>query len=1804
MKKSYLGGIIVALLILNMGIVLGDVFINEIMYNPASFQAGGDSNAEWVELYNNGASVVDLTGWKINDDTFDPINISPGEYIIIAEKLDGVGNTFESYWGNNDTVWDVLDGFNATDSSTFSFDDNSGIINLTNSSGDLINQLAYDDAWGADDNGKTLERYNFISNNLGESQNVNGTPGAENSIYDNTDPVADFTITPLSVDEGQNVLLNASISTDVGSGIKNYTWDFGNGDPIEYGETVNHVYGQNGTYTITLTVYDEAGFNNATSKLIIVNDLGPIANATFISGSKLDGYVVGEGVVLTVSASNSFSSPDAIVSYYWEFGDGKNNSGRTPGHTYCENKTMDGNLTVVDSDGSPDIDFFSITVTDANPTPEAGDDQEVAEDVLVTFNASQSTVVFSPCDDILNWSWDFGDGSPIEYGEVVTHAYDENDTYIATLTVYDEDSFAQDTLRVNVSYVNDAPVITGVPNQIASEDVNLTLNVTSYISDVDNATSELTITENSTYATVNGQVITFNYPNGVLGEDVKITVSDGSLTNEQNITVTVTAVNDAPTIVGVPNPIATEDVNLTLNVTPYLGDVDNAVSSLIITEDSAYATVNGQVITFNYPNGILEENVTLTVSDGTLTNEQNITVTVTPVNDAPIVSAIASLSFLEGSSVLVNLNDYVSDIDNTKDQINWISGPSNVNVNIDNTGKIMNVSTTTWYGNDVFELIANDGGKTDSVNVSVDVQSILSFSNLVITIDGTSYAAENGSIVGPAGPDSIVSVSVDITNNYPGLSQFVENLILTGKINSQINYVETTGTPFVLNGATTVTKTLIFDELPLTINEGEYSFKLNAIGTDKYGVSRVIELSAFIDYVTMNNEVRIVNEKIDLGELRCIREPTLTFDVVNTGETTQYVTIAVSNAELGIDNNSPNVLMIAKSVNPFTHNYVFDETVEAGTYPVTISITYDDGNGGYETKTEIVDLIIDECFDVPDFEVLEDSTDTVMGPYYMTNYVLLVDLYDYLDNITKYYYSNYNIHIYVVNITNDGSINCIRSDPTIDPNEINCYPPTANETGYSEIIAKVMIYETTPYRNIYNYTDTFRVIVTPVNDPVSLLAIPDINFTEGHSHQFDLSAYISDIDTALADMNFTFEGVDNFTIVRDHDAVFEISTVDPDWNGRVEITITVNDEDSSDSRDVFVDVLNDFEEKPEITSRDPEENNLLIGDGDHQKLKITVSNPDNITYVVNWYVNGDLNETDTLQLDGKYQFDFESAEDDIDVEVRLENLAGTEVYDEFDWEYLVSLVPVTDYEGTIGDVEESNVKNFTGLTIYNSNINIDFGNQTIDLSDVVDVDPNVMLAKGVVGIDTHALDVFETTPATITMYGLTSASTPAIYYNSGFTTTGTDVCNAGTDPACTNVVYDATTGTLVFDVSHFTVFFLNNPPVITSSAKTTAIVNEAYSYQVTATDAENDSLTYLLTTKPSGMNISATGLISWTPLNITKENVTVSVSDGTNTITQPFNIDVTEGPKLVISDLDVKIGGESAKNLQDGEKIPEDARPGDIVKFDIELENLFSTDTEIQDIEVIVTIENIDDSDDLEEEETMDDIKDGDQDSVTLEFTIPTLVEDGEYNVIIEVNAEDEYGHDQDIRWELTLNVKKDKHDLIIDNAELSPLTVGCSRNPSLDIEVINIGQEDEDDVTIKIESYELDLNIEEDIELEEGDTDDSVFEKTYRLQIDDDVMPGVYPITVTAYYDGKKSDEETVDLTVEKCIDTIMPLEKELVQVITTTDKAVKPAEPSVTKISFKDSSEYITLLAIVFILLLGGAVFLVGAVVILMKK
>jgi len=89
----------------------------------------------------------------------------------------------------------------------------------------------------------------------------------------------------------------------------------------------------------------------------------------------------------------------------------------------------------------------------------------------------------------------------------------------------------------------------------------------------------------------------------------------------------------------------------------------------------------------------------------------------------------------------------------------------------------------------------------------------------------------------------------------------------------------------------------------------------------------------------------------------------------------------------------------------------------------------------------------------------------------------------------------------------------------------------------------------------------------------------------------------------------------------------------------------------------------------------------------------------------------------------------------------------------------------------------------------------------------------------------------------------------------------------------------------------------NNPPVITSDYVKTAEPNALYVYDVNATDADNDPLTYDLDYAPQGMTIdSVTGVIHWTPTidQIGFQQVSVRVNDGIDATSQQFAILVVD----------------------------------------------------------------------------------------------------------------------------------------------------------------------------------------------------------------------------------------------------------------------------------------------------------------------
>lgn len=154
-KKTWLLILAASLLLASCRLAAAGLVVTEVMYNPSQCD---DTDCEWVEIYNNGETAVDLSQWKLNSKQLEG-TLGSMHYLVIAKELidstDTDTDSFEKYWGNNDGIWDEADGFSAVQLS-ISLANSAGTINLTN--GNESDIFSYTSSMGANGNGKSLQR--------------------------------------------------------------------------------------------------------------------------------------------------------------------------------------------------------------------------------------------------------------------------------------------------------------------------------------------------------------------------------------------------------------------------------------------------------------------------------------------------------------------------------------------------------------------------------------------------------------------------------------------------------------------------------------------------------------------------------------------------------------------------------------------------------------------------------------------------------------------------------------------------------------------------------------------------------------------------------------------------------------------------------------------------------------------------------------------------------------------------------------------------------------------------------------------------------------------------------------------------------------------------------------------------------------------------------------------------------------------------------------------------------------------------------------------------------------------------------------------------------------------------------------------------------------------------------------------------------------------------------------------------------------------------------------------------------------
>lgn len=331
-----------------------------------------------------------------------------------------------------------------------------------------------------------------------------------------------------------------------------------------------------------------------------------------------------------------------------------------------------------------------------------------------------------------------------------------NGTDSFTYTISDTNNGHAENISVTITIksVNDAPTANN-DSATTDEDIPVTIDVLKNDTDVEGNTLTLVengfsknangtgAVENGTATIQNGKVVFTPNANWNGTAVFYYTVSDGQAeysTSRGRVTVVVNPINDDPEITNPDNgpnlwTMLEDELNVSKREFVFtVSDPETAASNLIVT----IASKNNEVfpttqITLTGSTGIKTVTlpqpkkdyygdviVTITVSDGILSVSRDYTVSVTPVNDPPVVSGSDSITTNEDTAASGSVS--ATDVDNDVITYSVGTNPAHGTVSINATTGVYEYTPNLNYnGDDSFVIAVSDGTATVNKPIAVTV---------------------------------------------------------------------------------------------------------------------------------------------------------------------------------------------------------------------------------------------------------------------------------------------------------------------------------------------------------------------------------------------------------------------------------------------------------------------------------------------------------------------------------------------------------------------------------------------------------------------------------------------------------------------------------------------------------------------------------------------------------------------------------------------------------------------------------------------------------------------------------------------------------------------------------------------------------------------------------------------------------------------------------------------------------------------------------------------------------------------------
>ncbi len=544
-----------------------------------------------------------------------------------------------------------------------------------------------------------------------------------------------------TIKEGDNISILATV-TDPGSADQlRYFWDFGDGRTSSEAKP-NFAYADDGTFKIKLTVSDDNGGQTSAEKTITVTNVAPVAEA----GGPYRARVNQE---LEIRGEATDPGKNDVLSYTWDLnGDGTfEKSGQVIKVKYDTDGNYKITLKVKDDDGGESSDPATIVVGSSAPKIAQIPSQTIKEGEQ--FKPIQlDNYLSDPDDPLTTITWNSSGNVYLEVSisnriaRITTPNENWNGEEELIFTATDKGGGSDTSLvTFKVISVNDPPTLSSIPVQSQNEGKAFKpIQLDQYVQDIDHNPSQMIweITGNNNLKkTIENRVLTLAPVDSEWAGTEKITfkvMDPDSASAQLAVNFTVISVNDPPGIKNLTDLQFKQFSNFDpISLDTCAFDPDNSKNQLTWSftgNNKLDITITDFKLNIQVrdKNWYGTENINFTVKDpGGRQDSRTIKVTVVKVDARPTILAVPDQTIDEGDSFIpINFDQYVTDLNNDFDEINWIcQGQKSLLVKWNRHVLNIEPPDKEWSGSEKLTIIASDiTSLKDTITVTFTVRPI------------------------------------------------------------------------------------------------------------------------------------------------------------------------------------------------------------------------------------------------------------------------------------------------------------------------------------------------------------------------------------------------------------------------------------------------------------------------------------------------------------------------------------------------------------------------------------------------------------------------------------------------------------------------------------------------------------------------------------------------------------------------------------------------------------------------------------------------------------------------------------------------------------------------------------------------------------------------------------------------------------------------------------------------------------------------------------------------------------------------